>query len=383
MNNPIFRLTQRSILLISILSGLTACSSINSFMGKDKIDYQSTSKSPIDSLEVPPDLTQIPKDNRYIIPENKGTATASSYQTQNSTNTTITTPVIAPQTLSDVRIEKSGNQRWIVAKQSPEVLWPQIKQFWQNSGFVINIDIANSGIMETDWAENRAKIQNDIIRNTLGKVFDSLYSTGERDKFRTRLERTSDGNTEIYVSHRGVQEVITGTNKESTIWTPRPSDHELEAEFLARLMNHLGVEKDKAHAMLVTTNAQTQQATLMSATSGQTAHLKLNDGFERAWRRVGLALDQIGFTVEDRDRTKGVYYVRYLNPDADAKNSSTGFFSKLFSSNKDDDKKAQRYQIIVKGQDASSQIFVLDTQGKPDTSAVSGKILSLLQEQLK
>jgi outer membrane protein assembly factor BamC len=278
-----------------------------------------------------------------------------------------------------MRVERDGNQRWLVVNQAPEVLWPQIKSFWQEGGFVIATEMPAAGVMETDWAENRAKIPQDIIRRTLGKVLDSLYSTGERDKFRTRLERGADGSTEIYISHRGAQEVLTGAQKETSMWTARPSDPDLEAEFLSRLMARLGSDKETAKTAIASAAPQESHAKLVKDASG--AHLDVDESFDRAWRRIGLALDRVGFTVEDRDRILGTYFVRYVDQDAQA-NTSKGFLSRLFSSS-DDTKDAPRYRISVKATGATSQVAVLNKDGKVETSATADKILSLLNEQLK
>ncbi len=159
----------------------------------------------------------------------------------------------------------------------------------------------------------------DIIRSTLGKVFDSLYSTSERDRFRTRLERRADGKTEIYITHRGMEEVYSNSNKDSTIWQPRPSDPELETEFLRRLMIKLGTTEEQSRALVAADKATTVQAApsaKVSTINGQPT-VQLAEPFDRAWRRVGVALDRTGFTVEDRDRSKGVYYVRYVAPNPD------------------------------------------------------------------
>ena len=170
------------------------------------------------------------------------------------------------------------------------------------------MELPQAGVMETDWAENRAKIPQDFIRSTIGKVFDGLYSTGERDKFRTRLERNEDGSTEIFISHRGAIEVLTGQMKDRTMWTARAADPELEAEFLARLMTRLGSDEKVAKATVAAAKAERPRALLEKDKSG--SYLKVDESFERTWRRVGLALDRVGFTVEDRDRTRGLYFVR-------------------------------------------------------------------------
>jgi outer membrane protein assembly factor BamC len=373
------------------LASLAGCSSFNSVIEGDKLDYRSAGKAPSVSLEVPPDLTQLQKDSRYAVPEaNSGTATASTYNAAlgNRAPAQAAAPggVVAPKAIDDMHIERDGTQRWLVVKQTPEALWPQIKDFWQENGFLINIDSPQTGVMETDWAENRAKIPEDFLRRTLGKVLDSLYSTGERDKFRTRLERGADGTTEIYISHRGAEEVVKqgqGLQAEGSVWASRRSDPELEAEFLSRLMARLGSDTSRAKAMVVNAQPQAPKAKLVKGDAG--AYVEVDEAFDRAWRRVGLALDRVGFTVEDRDRGMGVYFVRYVDQDAEAqKKGEKGFFSRLFSFGSDDDKsKAQRYRIVVKSVRANSQVTVQDADGKPEKSSTGDKILSLLNEQLK
>jgi outer membrane protein assembly factor BamC len=241
--------------------------------------------------------------------------------------------------------------------------------------------------METDWAENRAKIPQDPIRNFLGKYADQVYSSGERDKFRTRLERSGDGGTEIFISHRGmVEQLIVRPGGQSTdtttVWQPRPPDPELEAEFLRRLMVKLGTEDARAKAQLSTPGGQREQRAKLVDGASQ---LNVNEPFDRAWRRVGLALDRVGFTVEDRDRSKGVYFVRYVDPASDGgTKSNQGFLAKLaFWRSNDEPAKAAQYQVMVKGAAAETQVQVLNKDGRPDTTAASKKILSLLYDQLK
>jgi outer membrane protein assembly factor BamC len=380
------RFAQGGIVLALALVSLNGCTTLNAMMEPDRINYKSEGSGTGVRLDIPPDLTQLQRENRYALPENsRGIATASGYTSQRVAGAPTTTAVVAPKTVPDARIERVGNQRWLVVKQSPEVLWPLIKDFWQDSGFLINIESPESGVMETDWAENRAKIPQDFIRNILGKYLDSIYSTGERDKFRTRLERGPDGTTEIYVSHRGAIEVLTGNDKTSTMWTARPADPELEAEFLGRMLARLGVEEGRAKVLAASATPQQARAKLVK--SGDSGYVEVDEGFDRAWRRVGLALDRVGFTVEDRDRAQGLYYVRYVDQGSDVNNKPTdpGILTKLFSwgAKKDDAKTAVRYRVSVKGSDATSQVTVLNNEGRPESSKVGDRILNLLSEQLK
>jgi outer membrane protein assembly factor BamC len=359
----------RVLALTAIAMSLAACSTV--FEG-DKVDYQAATKAP--PLDIPPDLTQLQKDNRYAVPDGRGVATASGLNKQGP-GPAVTGEQVAPVSTDKVRIERAGNERWLVVKETPEQLWPQLKEFWHDSGFTVETENAAAGIMETNWAENRAKIPQDFIRRTLGKVIDFAYSTGERDKYRTRLERNPDGSTDIFISHRGAEEVV---DKDGAgHWTTRANDPALESMFVARLMARL------------TGNTNVKGAeTLVDNTAPQPQHSKLladkvevDEGFDRAWRRVGLALDRVGFTVEDRDRVQGIYFVRYVDPDAADKK---GFFAKLLSFGNDDkEKEAQRYRVLVKGNGNSSDVTVQTNDGKPVTTPTGAKILKILNDELK
>jgi outer membrane protein assembly factor BamC len=380
----------RGAIGVAVLAGIAGCSgSLSSMLEPERIDYKSASKAPTKALEVPPNLTQLQRDNRYALPTNNGTATASDFNQQQGARTLTNAAAVAPKTISDMRIERDGRQRWLVVREKPENLWPQIKDFWQEMGFLINVESPDSGVMETDWAESRLKVPQGFVRSSLGKLMDSVYDTGERDKFRTRIERSADGYTEIYISHRGATEVITGgtgSGKESTTWTSRPSDPDLEAQMLSRLMARLGTEEAKAKAAVANAAVNQARAHLVKGADG--SYVEADEGFDRAWRRVGLALDRVGFTVEDRDRAQGLYFVRYIDQDDDAKNKSNsekGFISRLFSFGSSDDKAktAQRYRVSVKEAGTSSRIVVLNGEGRPDNSPAADKILALLNDQLK
>ncbi|MGZ5779447.1 MAG: outer membrane protein assembly factor BamC [Burkholderiaceae bacterium] len=382
-------MTQRnfaqSTLISLLVIGLFGCSTVSSVLEPDRLDYKSASKAAPTNLEIPPDLTQLQRENRYAIPDlNRGVATASDFKSQQTAKPgPLSNILIAPKSVDDIRVERDASQSWLVVNRPPEVLWQQIKDFWQDSGFIINMETPDSGIMETDWAENRLNVPKDLLHRALGTVIDGLSDTGLRDKFRTRLERRPDGGTEIYISHRGAVEELVGDAKSATKWTARPSDPALEADALSRLMIRLGVEGEKVKVALANAQALPARSKLVKGANG--AYVEADEGFDRSWRRVGLALDRVGFTVEDRDRTKGLYFVRYVNQNQDANNKSNsdGFFSKLFSSSDDKSKLAQRYRVFVKETGATSQITVLNNEGLPEVSETAGQILSLLNEQLK
>ncbi|WP_423196644.1 MULTISPECIES: outer membrane protein assembly factor BamC [unclassified Cupriavidus] len=393
------------VLAMTLIAG---CSSINEAMQPDKIDYKSQGKKTA-SLDIPPDLTKLDGDRRYTVPDAAGTSTLSTYNQANKVAREQTGTDNVLPTASGVRVERDGNQRWLVISNGmrADQLWQTLRGFWQENGFLLVEDSPETGIMETDWAENRAKIPQDLIRRTIGKVFDGLYSTSERDKFRTRVERTQNGQLEVYISHRGAQEQLTGVEKTNTVWTPRPADPELEAEFLSRLAQRLGVQKEQADRMAQNPtpvgNSAAAQAPQVSpaatgigavaATGAASANpdksflsqvngapvLQLPEPFDRAWRSVGLSLDRVNFTVEDRDRAQGLYYVRYVDPRSEVDNR--GFFSRIFTK-ANDGKTAKKYRVALKGNGTGTTVTVLNDAGQPENTEIGKRILSLLDEQL-
>lgn len=375
----------RVLTLTAIAFSLTACTTI--FEG-DRVDYKSAKKAA--PLDVPPDLTKLQRDNRYAIPDGRGVATASGQAAAAAAGTgggfvpgvAASNQQIGPISTDAISVQRNGDQRWLVVKQTPEQLWPQLRQFWEEQGFAIESESSTTGTMETAWVENRSKIPQDFLRNAIGRVFDRAYSTGERDKFRTRLERLPDGSTEVWVSHRGAEEVLTGPQNETTTWTSRANDPGLESQFLGRMVAMLTGTKEVATGEATVANAPVapQHAKLEGDT------VEVDEGFDRAWRRVGLALDRVGFTVEDRDRVQGVYFVRYVDPDL-AENKD-GFFKRLFSwggKSEDELKEAQRYRVLVKTEQGASvsKVTVQNNEGQADTSPTAGKILNLLHTELK
>ncbi|MQY50227.1 outer membrane protein assembly factor BamC [Rhodocyclus tenuis] len=353
-----------------------------------KIDYKSSANAKAPTLEVPPDLVAPTRDDRFSVPDvaGKGGATFSAYTAERSPQARAQQQSDVLPTVDKTRIERAGTQRWLVVAGSPDKVWDTVKDFWQEMGFVVAVEVPEAGVLETDWAENRAKIPQDMLRNLLGKVLDSLYSTPERDKFRTRLEPGSEpGTTDVFISHRGMYEVYVTEGKDQTRWQPRPADPELEAEMLRRLMVRFGTDEKKAAAAVAASQEKLVEKAKLARGNDGIGSVQVDESFDRAWRRLGLALDRVGFTVEDRDRSKGLYFVRYVDPDVDNQKKEDGFLSKLaFWKGKPTDADPQtQYRVYLRDDGAVSTVQVLSREGGVDRSDTARKILSLLYEQLK
>jgi outer membrane protein assembly factor BamC len=372
------------------VAGLGGCSTASSLLEGKKVDYKSAGQLP--PLEIPPDLTTPTRDNRYVVPDTgKSSATLSGYQADRATQAKLGPNSGVLPSVDKMRIERAGTQRWLVIDEPPEKVWPLVRDFWQENGFLIALSLPEAGVMETDWAENRAKIPQDFIREFLGKILEQLYSTAERDKFRTRLERREEGGTEIFISHRGMIEQVrnlanpTAQSGPSGVWSPRPADPELEAEFLRRLMVRLGTQEERARQQVASAPQAPARAAIQQGIGGFEM-LEVFEPFDRTWRRVGLALDRVGFTVEDRDRQKGQYFVRYADTDADMKrkDAEKGILAKLaFWKSDDKGVKAEQYRVHIRQFAGKCVVQVLNKDGQAENSQTTKRIVSLLHEQLR
>ncbi|MGC4062906.1 MAG: outer membrane protein assembly factor BamC [Aquabacterium sp.] len=353
----------------------SGCSSVSNALSGDKVDYRTSGNQTV-KLEVPPDLSQLPGQQRY------GQVAASSVSAtslmKGATPEAAPPSDIAPNQAGAVKLERQGQMRWLVVNQPPEQIWDQVRAFWTGMGFALTTDQPTVGVMETNWSENKANVADDgIIRSTLGKVFGSLYDTGLRDMYRTRIERTATG-SEVYISHRGMSEEYTDSRKDQTIWRGRPSDPTLESEMLSRLMAKLGAPKD-AVAAAKNDQAPATPTSNLARLNTDGLSLTVDADFDTSWRRVGLALDRSGFTVENRDRKQGVYEVRLSDNDPEA--SKPGFFARMFGASSNGDG-LSRYKVQVQGQGKNSLVSVTDEKGQASNTPTARRIVKQLLDEL-
>jgi outer membrane protein assembly factor BamC len=364
---------------------LAGCSDINQVLGKEEpIDYKSASaQQQSQPLSIPPDLTQAAADPRYKAPPG-GTTTFSQYQAEGQQQAAAqtagqSTGNVLPQR-TDMHVERDGDVRWLVVDLPPDQIFSKVVDFWTSNGFTIQSNNPTAGLIETDWAENRAKIPESWIRQTLGFVLEQAYDSGEREKFRTRLERVN-GHTEVYISHQHMVEKNVGQRDSGNLqWQPGAEDPGLNAAMLARLMVFLGTSVDQAKTMIAKAGTEPAQPKVVRDVQADGARLNVQEPFDRAWRRVGVALDSGGFTVDDRDRSAGDFYVRYLDTDTGVQKDEPGVFSRLFGTARPS--QAPQYRVHVVGQDTTTQVTVLDANGKPDNSPTAQRLLSVLADKM-
>ncbi len=337
------------------------------------------------TLEVPPDLVSPGRDDRFQTPTDprKSSTALSTYsRAPEAQSAAAATLAATPDVLGKARVVRSGNQRWLVLPGTPAVLYPQLRKFWEDLGFTIAVDAPQLNILETDWAEKRSKALTGWMSNL--NMLQSLTSTGQRDKFRTRIEAGQDaGTVEIYVSHRGLEEANLGSNYTGPGWILRPADPDQELEMLRRMMITFG--SDAGAAALATKSEQViaDKSRMATATDGN-QQLVVDEIFDRAWRQIGLSLDRIGMVVEDRDRTKGLYFVRYItDEDLGRKKDSSWFSWMAFWRSEDKKSDVDQYRIVVQAEGSKTTVRVQNKAGAAASPAATKQILSLLNNELK
>lgn len=370
---------------------LGACGSVNvdDVLPDKTVEYKRERQADR-NLEIPPDLTSDRINDRMSVPDTVGDVSTSysEYLTDRKLRGVDEGPRravggdVLPQ-IRDVDVRRDGDVRWLVIDGSVDDVWQKVVDFWQENGILMAEQNPTVGVMRTSWLENRAEISRDLITSTIRKAFDGLYETGKRDQYRVRLERAKDGRTELYLTHYGMEEQViaaSGGGVENTVWVPRERDPGLEAEMLRKLMVYMGSADERARVRLAARgNTEAPRSQLINTRDG--TELQVVEAFDRAWRLVGLALDRVGFAVEDRDRNKGIYYVRYNDPSK--QDADKGWLSKLAFWSDDDVDKVNRYQVRVGTRGDQTVVHVFNEQAERDNSKTATRILTLLNEQIR
>ncbi|VFR33581.1 Outer membrane protein NlpB, lipoprotein component of the protein assembly complex (forms a complex with YaeT, YfiO, and YfgL); Lipoprotein-34 precursor [plant metagenome] len=366
--------------LVALL--LSGCSNVNEMLGREEsVNYKGAVRG--ERLSIPPDLTQAASDPRYSAPAS-GTTTFTEYQqqgqqaSQQAASANRQSTVLPEQT--GMRVERDGNLRWLSVDRTPEDIYPRIVEFWGQQGFVVTVSDPKAGLIQTEWTENRAKVPEGWIRSALGSIIDQAWDSGERERFRTRIERV-DGRTEVYVSHEQMLEKrIGGYDSAQVAWEHGKEDPGLNAAMLARMLVFLGTDVERARTLVAQAESQPQRPQVEQSEATGDATLRVAEPFDRAWRRVGIALDSAGFTVDDRNRSTGEYYVRYLDTDTGQKREDPNFFSRLFGTGTS--AQAAQYRLQLREQGGTTFVTVLDAKGERDASPTARRLLGVLADRL-
>jgi outer membrane protein assembly factor BamC len=371
---------------LPLLYVLAGCSSSGGFFSDSEHVYR-TQRETVEDLEVPPDLTRSAIQDAMVVP-GTGAASYEEYTTrrEQGTGTAQAGNADVLPDFENLSFHRDGDQRWLVIQGTPQQVWPKVIDFWRKNGLLLVEQDPATGVMKTDWLESRADIKQGVITEFFRKAVGGLYTSATRDQFRVRLEPGQEpGTTELYLTHRGMEEKLkenVSGEADTTYWTPRPNDPGIEAAMLRSLMVHLGVTQEQAEQTIAQARESEPRSRLIKTQDSTT--LYIHEAYPRAWRLTGVALDRVGFAVEDRDRSSGIYYVRYNQLKSD-KEESGGFFSKLAFWRDDEEEIDDKVQYQVKLSDLNDEtrVQVRDDAGNIDNSKVAQRILTLISEQIR
>ncbi len=378
-----------SILILLAVFGLSGCGSnpFQDMLPDNSLEYKK-SRQAEENLELPPDLKSGNFDDALDVPPLEGGTTYSEYAGGRTQRQQVATAGAVLPAVENVELRRSGDSRWLEVQATPNQVWPKVVAFWREQGILLVEQNPSVGVMKTDWIDNRAEIPQDFLTRMVRKVADGLYATSTRDQFSVRMDAgTKAGTTEVHLTHRGMEEKLeTGTlgDAKRSVWQPSGTDAGKEAEMLRRLMLFLGVPEKKAAAVVAAPASAPRSgsgARLVGEGAGQV--LVIPEEFRRGWRTTGAALDRAGFAVEDRDMTRGVYYVRYQDADAGAAGQKRSLGDRLAFWRKSDIDRVKQYQIKVEGNDTETRVSVLDPGGGKDAAASAGRILARLKEEMR
>ena len=364
-----------ALLGLVVISG---CAQMRSVLeGDNSVDYKSVVMT--DPLSIPPDMTQAASDPRYRAPASGSTTFSQLQQAgqQAAVKGAATQAAVLP-TRNDMRVMRDGDLRWLSVDMPADKVFSLAADFWSENGFTLDVTDPKAGLLVTNWAENRAKIPESWIRQLLGSVLQGLWDSGTRDKFRTRIERAGN-RTEVYISHQHMDEIATGSDGTEIRWVRGKEDPGLNAAMLARLMVFMGEDVDGARKKMAQSVADPQSPKVVAPATDK-AVLIISESFDRAWRRVGVALDSGGFAVDDRDRSAGDYYVRYVDSDTGFKREDPNFLSRLFGAK--DPGKAPTYRIRLVARGNQTEVTVLNDKGMRDESDTAQRLLAVLADKI-
>lgn len=371
------RITANRIALTTLIGlTLTGCQTLDDIVSSEQVDYKSTVRGA--PLTLPPDLSQSQIHPTYSTHD--GVASAAAYnKALDKANKANQSGVSVLPEQAGIKILRSGDIRWLQVDRDAALVYADLIAFWSAEGFTINRDNPAAGVIETDWAENRAKIPGNFLRRALGSIIDVVSDSGERERFTTRLERVS-GKTEVFISHERMVETQMDRDGTTFKWLPAKEDQGLNAAMLSRLMIYLGVEQSKAEQQV--RNPEVVRTTQHNANfiDGENA-LGFNVARDDAYRRVGTALASSGFSIDKSDAASGTFVVRYLDTDTGEKRQGSNIFSRLFG----DKGNLTPIPYTIRVSSAStgqSVISVLNEQGAVDRSDTARRILTVLQDRL-
>ena len=335
------------LLIIPMAASLSACSFL---FGEDGVFPDNRDRydeaTELSEISVPADLSAEAIESNFPIPE-----VAGSLQLEVAYEVPRPTPLTAGSAYDAVRIQRLGDQSWVLVSVPPGQLWPQVRAFLSATGIGVAATDPAAGLIETQWV----------------KLEDRPLST----RFRFRVESGIQRNTaELYVLQQN-------RAPDDDDWPAGSDDLELEGDMLRDVAQFIANSAEAAPVSMIADRAMGDAGRIELEDAGSESRLRLLLPFNRAWASTNKGLTDAGFDIDDRNRSEGIYYVTFVGQDDD---EDDGWFSWLVS---DDDKNPMmgRSFRVLMSEEADGEVYIrmVDQDGEALTRREQQGLLTLLK----
>jgi len=348
----------------------------NSDLGSMPIKYYSNKS--VTSLEIPPDLTKPDFENSFRLSE--FVDTKENYV--NLTNKELLNEKVLALT-SKVEVKKSGTRRWLIVDKPSDIIWSMTQEFLKSEGFAIKEINKKTGIIETDYLENRPDLPDrsvGLIRSMIQKATGQSYSLPVLDMYRVRVEPINENTTEVHFSISSMQEVVQydpqsiAGKEEKTLWQTKERDPMIEVEMLYRFMVFLGADQVK-EKIINATNEKSVSARLDKNLNGY-SKLIFEHNILDTWDFLSWGLDGAKINIEDKDLKERSIYINV------ARTADKGIFSNMFG----DDAILMTFQLALKESSPNKTevlFYDISEKNEQETIEFSFDLFNEILEQYK
>ena len=283
------------VLLVSALVGCGWFGGDKGYFRDRSDDYRKAETVPV--LAIPEDMDGSALQDLYVIP-----VIAEDIRVTGSFEAPRPLPLVAGASSEVVRIQKLGDEQWVLVSFAPGQLWPQVRAYLTQVGIPLARIEASDGLMETDWTR---------------------FEEGQSEqRYRFRIEQGVQRNTaELHVLQMYRSDGDDG-------WPETSADREQEDAMLMKLAQYVADNVDQTPvSMMAQQSISSSGRVSMQEDEAGNPSIRLELPFYRAWASLDRAINDSSFDITDRNLSEKRYFMRYVESGEDGEG---GWFGWLF-----------------------------------------------------
>lgn len=235
----------------------------------------------------------------------------------------------------EVKIQTLGGKRWVLTNRAPSEVWPRVRNILNRNGLTTGFADASAGVLETVWLELQS---------------DEIY----KHRFQFRIEPgVQVDSTEVAIVHMRVKK-----GEDSGAWPFQSDDDEREKAMANMLASALAGDESSGTVSLLAQSIGGESKVEIITPKDLDPYILLKLDYDRGWASVGYATGRDGFLLVDQDRTEGVFYVHFGDPEEE----QPGFFENLFSDDENELSLSVTYLILLIKGDEGIEVRLTDSE---------------------